>query len=278
MERIFISSYDLAKLKPISGMHTRVCKYSVMGTPHILKFIDGSQSYTANTLYTINELDRNRNILPSEFCLPDFLVQTEFQIQAFTEPMVENCSTLQHFLAFSDFCHREKIDYLKKFGSLLRKCDEVRKNREMRNFAICDVQEENVLVVPLERKIKVVDMDTCRIGRGFSSQAKYLTPYSLAMYVPKKYRTRNQFGYIEATKDSDLFCYTIMILNYIAGTNIANLDREEFYNYIDYLSYIGFNQELLNIFYRIASEGENINPDYLLDSIDEKILSKARYS
>ncbi len=277
MEHIFIPSTILHSLEPITHEHPRVCRYSVRGIPHILKRLDGSRAYNENTLYTVEQLNKFQELMPMEFCIPDFLVDTEFKVSAFTTKEELDSLNLHYILNSPHFTHQEKIEFLKKFGLLLRKCDELRKVREFKRFAICDIQEENILINPGRKELRVVDMDTCRIGKGESSQAKYLTPYSLAMYVPEKYRGTRGFGYVDADRDSDLFCYIIIILNYIAGGNIANIDIEEFESYIGYLEYLGFNKELLGIFYGIVRPGANTNPDYLLDSIDEKVLEKARY-
>ena len=277
MEKIYISLKTLEKLKSISVFHPRVSKYLINGVPHIIKKLDGSRTYNDNVIYTIEELDNNSDILPQEFCIPDYLVETEEGIRAFATPEILNSLGLDIVLSSPDFTHKEKINYLKEFGTLLRNCDELRKVKKMRSFAIGDIQEENILVEPKTKKIHVIDMDTCRICNGCSSQAKFLTPYSLASNVPRKYRVRGNFCYIETSKESDLFCYIIMILNYLAGENISNINLNDFYSYLDRLDYIGINPELLSIFYGIVQNKENKNPDYLLESIDEKILSKSRY-
>jgi len=277
MKKIKMSVEDLYSLEPFNISHANVSKMLLSSGPHIIKRLEGSRAYNDNVIYTVEELHNQRDILPIEFCIPDGLVETEDGIEAITVPEVLDSSSLGYVLSSWEFSHQQKIEYLKKFGALLRRCDELRKKRHMHNFAICDVQEENILVVPKKNEIRVIDMDTCRIGSGLSSQAKYLTPYSLAMYVPSKYHNRSHFGYVAANRDSDLFCYIIIILNYLAGQNIANISLEDFYYYIDHLDFLGFNHELLSIFASIVAPGQNSNPDYLLDTIDEKVISKCRH-
>ena len=278
MKTIRMSVKRLYNLEPISYVHSTVSRISISGEAHIIKRIEGGSDYIDNTIYTVSELNNNRDILPKEFCIPDYFVETEDGIEAFTVPEVLNSLCLRTILKSDEFSHKEKIEYLKKFGLLLRECDKLRKIRSMRNFAIGDVQEENILVIPDKKDIRIVDMDTCRIGSGLSTQALYLTPYSLVMNVPSKYRSGGHFGYIATNRNSDLFCYVIMILNYIADKNIANINLEDYYSYLDYLDYLGFDSSLLRIFYGIVNHGENENPDYLLDTIDEKKLSKSRYN
>ncbi len=272
-----MTASTLHSLDPISCEHPRVCRILIDGVPHIVKRFDGNRAYNENTLYTVEQLSKFQDAMPMEFCIPDFLIDTEYRIGAFSVREEIGSVTLRYVLNSDSFTHKEKIEYLKRLGLLLRKCDELRKMRHMRKFAIGDIQEENILINPTLQKMSVVDLDSCRIGTNHSSQAKYLTPYSLAMYVPDKYRLARFFAYIDVNRDSDLFCYMIIILNYIAGDNVANLDIDEFENYLGYLDYLGFNKELLSAFYGMVKSGINTNPDYLLDSIDENLLNKARY-
>ena len=192
-------------------MHPNIYRYSVSGVQHVVKLFNGGSAYD-NELYVVEELNKRKNALPSELCIPDYLVETENGVDAFMMPFIQDSITLNCFLASSDFSHQEKIEYLKKVGNLLHKCDCIRKKWSMHTFAIGDIQEENILVAPSKKEIKVVDANSCRIGKSISSQAKYLTLNSVAM-CSSKYRV-NKLGYISSTRNSELFCYMMIILNY----------------------------------------------------------------
>ena len=67
--------------------------------------------------------------------------------------------------------------------------------------------------------------------------------------------------------NSDLYCYNIMILNYLYQDNITKLDISEFYEYLNYLISINFPYELVDAFNKLFENTDNINPYELLDLI-----------
>ena len=276
MERINVSSSELDEITPLLESHENVGEYILCGKHYILKFLESSKAYRDNSIYVLEKLDSCRSLFPKEFCLPEYWIESSGKLEAFLMPKITDSLTLRTVLKSSYFSHKEKIKYLKELGALLRKCDNLRQKKGMRNFAIGDLQETNVLVAPGKGTIKVIDMDTCRIGQSASSQALYLTPFSLAIYAPSKYKNIKSLGYFEVNRETDLFCYIMIILNYLIDSGMSNIKLDDFYYYIDKLEDAGVNHELVSIFYGIINRGTNDNPDYLLDTIDEKTLSKIR--
>ena len=67
-----------------------------------------------------------------------------------------------------------------------------------------------------------------------------------------------------------------MILNYLYGKNINNLNLEDFYNYLTYLEEIGINKELIEIFKNIVSNKDNENPYDLLDTLTTEQVARSR--
>lgn len=67
-----------------------------------------------------------------------------------------------------------------------------------------------------------------------------------------------------------------MILNYLYGENINNLNLEDFYNYLTYLEKIGINKELIEIFKNIVSNKDNENPYDLLDTLTTEQVARSR--
>ena len=55
----------------------------------------------------------------------------------------------------------------------------------------------------------------------------------------------------------------MIILNYLYGDRVSSMSVEEFYEYMSYLTKIGLNRELLNIFEKTLSNCHNDNPGYL---------------
>lgn len=67
----------------------------------------------------------------------------------------------------------------------------------------------------------------------------------------------------------------MVILNYLYGSNLNTVAIEEFYEYMNYLEYIGINQNLVSLFERIVTNKNNKNPEYLLSSITDEQVYRA---
>jgi hypothetical protein len=67
-----------------------------------------------------------------------------------------------------------------------------------------------------------------------------------------------------------------MILNFLAGTNINNFSLEEFYDYLNYLEFIGIDKNLLDSFNNIVGYGPNINIREYLDSLTSENIVRSK--
>lgn len=67
-----------------------------------------------------------------------------------------------------------------------------------------------------------------------------------------------------------------MILNYLYGESINNVDIVRFYDYLNYLESIGVNKELIENFGKILINKDNENPIELLDSITNEQVYRAK--
>ncbi len=67
----------------------------------------------------------------------------------------------------------------------------------------------------------------------------------------------------------------MVILNYLYGSNLNMVAIEEFYEYMNYLEYIGIDKNLVSLFERIVTNKNNKNPEYLLSSITDEQVYRA---
>ena len=98
-------------------------------------------------------------------------------------------------------------------------------------------------------------------------------------YEDKKYylnNTNNSLTDYLIDENIDLYCYVIVILNYLYGENINNISIEEFYDYLNYLDSLKINYNLLECFERIVSNGNNINPVGYIDALTVGQIGQAR--
>ncbi|HJJ08300.1 MAG TPA: hypothetical protein OIM65_03160 [Bacilli bacterium] len=233
----------------------------------------------ANKLYTLEMLDVNRKYLPENLCIPDYLTIVGGVVEGFTMPKIEgiNFSTT---LKNKNITIEEKIYYLKKIGELLHQLEQIRKYTPFNDFYLNDIHESNFIVNPYKKTITAVDLDSSRVCSKANFASRYLTPLALLNNVKDKYKiiedNSSSLGYVEADSNTDLYCYIIMILNYLYGENINNLNLEDFYNYLTYLEKIGINKELIEIFKNIVSNKDNENPYDLLDTLTTEQVARSR--
>ena len=233
----------------------------------------------ANKLYTLEMLDVNRKYLPENLCIPDYLTIVGGVVEGFTMPKIEgiNFSTT---LKNKNITIEEKIYYLKKIGELLHQLEQIRKYTPFNDFYLNDIHESKFIVNPYKKTITAVDLDSSRVCSKANFASRYLTPLALLNNVKDKYKiiedNSSSLGYVEADSNTDLYCYIIMILNYLYGENINNLNLGDFYNYLTYLEKIGINKELIEIFKNIVSNKDNENPYDLLDTLTTEQVARSR--
>lgn len=231
----------------------------------------------ANKLYTLEMLDTYKEVMPSNFVIPDYLVTSSGNIIGFTCPKIEG-KTMVTLLNSRYMPHKEKIYYLKKVGELLEQMKQIRESGELADFYLNDLHSSNFMINPQNKELKVVDTDSIKICRNKPFPARYLTPRSLINYNDKYVKNNNQmFGYIIADENSDLYCYIITILEYLTGEKVGSFSEKDYHKLLNYLSTCKLNKELLGIFEMILLDGQNQNPEMYLDSIDEKTFEKCRH-
>ena len=115
-----------------------------------------------------------------------------------------------------DIEYKEQLYYLKKVGEILQQLSYIRRNTSLTDFYLNDLHASNFILNKQTSRINVVDMDSSRIGNSLSSPSRYLNEKSFISEVPKYKKVNNNIGGIyEADENTDLYCYTMMILDYL---------------------------------------------------------------
>ena len=284
MNVIAISKKKFETLEPLKlskgviSTEGEIFNFNYRGKPKVLKrlFHQNGDRF-ANKLYTLEMLDTNKEYLPDCFCIPDSLVSVNGTIEGFTLPK-KNELPLATILKDNQLNPHEQIYYLKKVGEILQQLHVIRKYSPLNDIYLNDMHEANFLVNQNNRQLTVIDLDSCKIKQNQAFPSRYLTPLSLCINEPQKYKQIDDstLGFIEPNEQTDLYCYAIMILNYLYGENIDGIKLEDFYEYLNYLKYIGINQELIDLFSRIIISKDNKNPMHLLDSLTNENIYRAR--
>lgn len=272
-----LESFNLSR--DIISTEGNILEFMYRGNPKVIKSLfyqDGA--IFANKLYTLEMLDMYRELLPNSFVIPDYLIAVNRKITGFTVPMIQGVN-LSTILKNKRVDLRKQLFYLKKVGEILQEMKTIRSYTELKDFYLNDLHEANFLVQLDMKNLAVVDLDSSKIGSNYSNPARYLTPFSLLNYAKDKYLVNDsttQFGYVSANEDSDLYCYNIMILNFLSGQNVGGYSIDKFYSFLNLLDDVGVHHELIDSFNKLLVPCRNENPYLLLDDIQYSTFYKIR--
>lgn len=285
MQIINMSKTKLNSLEPlvlpknVTSTECELFKYPYYGKEKLLKKLHRTDGIIfANKLYTIEALNANKDSMPSNFILPESLVSINKKIEAFTMKYIKGIN-LSVILNNPDITYEEKIHYLKSIGRILEQMQNIRKYTNLNNFYLGDIHEDNFLVERDKQEVYIVDLDSCKIAGNKSFPGRYLTNSSLIKYNNTKYQTLSQTDDLADYKideNTDIYCYIIMILNYLYDGRVDRLSLDKFYDFINYLEDIKVNIELIECFNKIVIGGNNINPCNYLDTLTPKQVAGAR--
>ena len=265
--------------KNVTSTECELFKYPYYGKEKLLKKLHRTDGIIfANKLYTIEALNANKDSMPSNFVLPESLVSINKKIEAFTMKYIKGIN-LSVILNNPDITYEEKIHYLKSIVRILEQMQNIRKYTNLNNFYLGDIHEDNFLVKRDKQEIYIVDLDSCKIAGNKSFPGRYLTNSSLIKYNNTKYQTLSQTDDLADYKideNTDIYCYIIMILNYLYDGRVDRLSLDKFYDFINYLEDIKVNIELIECFNKIVVGGNNINPCNYLDTLTPKQVAGAR--
>lgn len=286
MEIINMTLKQFEKCQPLSlsddttSTECKMYKFYYKGNEKVLKrlYITNGINF-ANKLYTLEALSANREFMPNNFILPDFLVSINQVVSGFAMNYI-NCINLSNILEDKLVDIEEKKYYLKLIGKILEQMKRIRQSTILNDFYLGDLHEDNFVVDVNKKEIYVVDLDSSKILGNQSSPGRYLTSKALlnnASTIKYKRTINDRLTDYKVDENTDLYCYIIIILNYLYNGKINNVEIDEFYRFINYLNDIGVNKELLKCFERILTNGNNINPCDYIDSLTSKQIAKARF-
>ena len=232
-----------------------------------------------NKLFTIEMLDTYKDYLPPYFYIADSLVTVNGSIEGFTVPKVEG-RNLADILADKSVSVEDQLFYLRKVGQMLEQLKKIRTTTPLKDIYINDLHESNFIVNPKNQELYIIDLDSCKIKDNQPTPSKYLTPSSLVNEVKGKYKFADPgcltYGHVIADENSDLFCYGMMILHYLYGENITQLNLEEFYDYIDYLRHLGYPEDFIQGLNTLVTNQKNENIGQYLDELTNEQVYRAR--
>lgn len=261
---------------PVGLINTEgeIYEFVYRSEPKVLKKLYVLEGKTfANKLYTLEMLDNNKKYLPSNFYIPDYLCSINGYVSAFTVPKIEG-TNLSCILESNKISYKQQLFYLKQIGEILQQLHHMRRYTSLNNFYLNDLHEGNFVIDNYSKELKVIDLDSCKIGTNDPSASKYLS--SKLVKECNKYKIDAESDLIIADSNSDVFCYCMVILNYLTGQNVSRFNINDFYDILNYLNVIGVDKNLIDIFCKLMVGCKNENPLNYIETITEKQIEKAK--
>lgn len=228
----------------------------------------------ANKLYTVEMLDTYKELFPDSLVVPDYLVSVNHEAVGFTSPLIDGVN-LSLVLENKKILLEEKKKHLKAIGDLLTNMKYIRENTDLKDFFLNDLHASN-FIIDKNGVLKAVDLDSCKIADNKIFPSLYLSNYNFMKYeIYGKYE-KNSKDTIIPNEDTDLYCYCMIILNFLLGNKVHLYSLAEFYLYLNYLDYIGVSKELINCFYSIFDLRPNINPSFYIETLTDEQIGRAR--
>lgn len=241
----------------------------------ILKYFYVTEGeYFSNKLFTINTLINNTSIIDiNTLILPTELAVINNEVVGYIMPFIENKNLLTLLQDFKVSIEKKK-DYLKQVGEIINQVHTVSEFQD--EFFLGDIHEANFIVNTDEDKVYGVDSDSFKVKNNLPFASKYLATNPNIMSMTHKYPV-NEDGYHIPNKNSDLLCYIFTILNTISRTQLQKVAIDEYYEYLDYLTTIGFGENFIRICGKIYTNASNTSPVPYFDEIPDNIY-RAAYS
>ena len=275
MEAINISRKYLRELQSLRLSNVSSGEGSILRNPlngkEVLKILHQQNGlYLSNKLYTLNSLYDIEDALDNDsFVLPNRLLTVDDKVVGFTMPLI-NGVTLADILFNADIDIKIKVKYLKRIGAILDAMASFRKEYPQSNWYLNDLHERNFMVDLDSDKMYAVDLDSCRIFFNHPFLSKYLSLFSPLIDFPEKYHTDFQIscgGDFVADENADLYCYAMLVIDFLYGARINYASKEEYFGYLEYLKSIGAPQELVDAWAKVYTNDNNVNFAPLLDSL-----------
>lgn len=284
MEKVFFENEDVSKLSSmkVEGFNTesKIFRYE----DYVLKYFNCEvNKYCKDRILT--ELDKCRKdiieYLP-EIVMPEFFFYFNEVFRGYLMKFIDG-RTLNSILKDDSVSFDKKREYLIKLGEFLEKLDNVRNvNNELNTLYLNDLHANNVIVTP-DSGLRILEPDSMSFKGVDNFPSYYLeVPYgSKLLKLDNKYKIGYnsfllsediEYEEMRPNRESDMYCYIMMVLEFICGKDIHMKGYDVYKSIIKDLRGKGLPVELYEIFMNIYSEESNQNPYRLLKKIENNIL------
>ena len=258
MKEIFIKERELEKLKEYELNNSIVTSESRLyylkkyyNKPNVLlkKLFKPTDKIMDTKIQTINTISKRKDLKElSELVIPKELAIARGKAIGFSMNEVENTENLGVILNDKNIPFSKKIELLEKVGKLVHKTTNLDKD-----FFFGDLHEFN-FIVDKDDKIYAVDLDSSAINDNTQIESKFLVLDYKLRHI-KKYHSL--YGVPLPDKNSDIYCYNMMVINALADVKTQWLKYDDYYNYIEYLSNLGVKDNIIEPLSKMYTEHNN---------------------
>ena len=280
MEKLVLSETEFNNLKKLPLVEGTIEKESIMyyvpnNEEEIIKVYKNfdDKSYLMeklrNTRYLLKYIKENQI---QELLKPHGIAMIDKEIIGIIYPEIE-AYTARFYLNLNIIPIKLKIEILRKIGLLL---DKIKNTNPKYNAAFADVHLDNFLIndIIVDKyknitKLSIIgcDTDSMKIMDSKGTPGYYL-------YDGEKLSKFNKYK-IDSEKtiipdsNTDIYCYNMIILDYISKSNFVYcLNIDEYNRYLDYLDRLNIDTNLLLAFESVYKKDiDNISVLPFIDSL-----------
>lgn len=262
-------TFSQLERKNITGCNTESMLY--LYKKYLLKiFIN--EFDLENKKRNLNILDKNRIMLNEdleEILLPIFFLFIDSEFKGYGMKNIWGIS-LDKYLNYPTVSFDLKKQVLIKLGLFLEKLDKLREiNDFYLNFFINDLHVGNIIVMP-DGSIKIIDVDSFKLGDSPLSLAYNLPLFNDVLNKNNKYQKEGD--YIVPNRESDIYCYIIIVLKFVTGIDFSVKNKSSYEYYLRELKSEGVNQGLLDACHSVFDESPCINPVHDLKKLKKQVI------
>lgn len=226
-----------------------------------------------------------------ELVIPEYRVIVDGITFEYAMKLINNHKNVGRFINDENISLKDKIKYLKNIGEIVKKVEDV--DNESFRMQFGDLNEFN-FILDENDNMKVVDLDSAYIGQDkpvnmpfyFQKRAYYnLERLKNKYHVYKKnnkdldlFTYPNVDYYLYPNDDSDLFCYNMMLLSVISKSEIYKENIQDYFQYLNYLSELGIEKDLIRSFKKLYIPENNINPYDMVELIPTDLEKAMEYN
>ena len=235
----------------------------------------------ANKMWTVIMLgDYGKNMEVEELVIPEHQIFIDGNLSGFSVPRIKG-RNLGKIIKDFKTPNEDILKYFFKVGVAIEK---VQHNSAFVfpggvKFHFGDLHAYNIIIDENDNA-KFVDLDSGYVGSSLPNPSMYLSTTNFLLNNQRKYPVINS-GYIclnIPNDDTDLYCYNMMILEFLANYKIRKTNIEDYYGYLGYLQSLGYGPDILESFFRLPISCHNINPCNYLDQIPKDKICRSSYS